>query len=358
VLPANGPAQGFSGPRSSPTIADGKVVTLGLRGTLSCFDADKGTLLWRKEDFKGSLPRFFTSASPIITDGLCIAPLGGSENGGVVAYALASSDEKWRWTGDGASYASPVVMTVDGTKLIVAEMEKRIIALGVKDGKLLWETPFAVPGRGYNASTPVVDGSTLIYGGSGRGYTAVKLAKQGDAIKATELWKNPDNSVQFNTPVLKDGTLFALSANNDFVCIGKDGKTAWSAPFAATAAAAPANPPANPPAAAAGDAGTNSQAAARGADGDRGGPGRRGGGPGGRGGGGGGRGYGQIVDAGSVMLALTPASELVAFQPSDKAYTELARLKVADSPTYAFPVVSGKRIFVKDQNSVALFTLD
>jgi hypothetical protein len=64
------------------------------------------------------------------------------------------------------------------------------------------------------------------------------------------------------------------------------------------------------------------------------------------------------VDAGSVMLALTPASELVAFQPSDKAYTELARLKVADSPTYAFPVVSGKRIFVKDQNSVALFTLD
>ena len=72
----------------------------------------------------------------------------------------------------------------------------------------------------------------------------------------------------------------------------------------------------------------------------------------------GGRGYGQIVDGGSVMLALTPASELVAFQPSDKSYTELARLKVADSPTYAFPVVSGNRIFVKDQNSVALFTLD
>ena len=58
------------------------------------------------------------------------------------------------------------------------------------------------------------------------------------------------------------------------------------------------------------------------------------------------------------MLALTPASELVAFQPSEKAYTELARLKVADSPTYAFPVVSGKRIYVKDQDSVALFTLD
>ena len=351
VLPATPPAQGFPGPRSSPTVADGKVVTLGLRGTLSCFDADKGTLLWRKEDFKGSFPRFFTSASPVVVDGLCIAPLGGGDNGGVIAYQLASGEEKWRWNGEGASYASPVLMTVGGTKLVVAEMDRRIIALGVKDGKLLWETPFVVPGRGYNASTPVADGSTLIYGGSGRGFTAVKLIPEGDAIVAKELWKNTDNSVQFNTPVLKDGTLFALTANSDFVCIGKDGKTAWSAPLSLAAAT-----PTNPPPADAG--GTNAQVAARGPDnggGRRGGPGGRGGGGGG---GGAGRGYGQIVDAGSVMLALTPASELVAFQPSDKAFTELARLKVADSPTYAFPVVSGKRIFVKDQNSVALFTLD
>ena len=360
VLPANGPAQGFTGPRSSPTVADGKVVTLGLRGTLSCYDAAKGTLLWRKEDFKGSLPRFFTSASPLMVDGLCIAALGGGEQGGVIAYQLASGEEKWRWTGDGPSYASPVVMTVDGTKLVIVEMDKRILGLSLKDGKALWETPFVVQGRGYNASTPVVDGSTLIYGGSGRGFTAVKLTKEGDAITAKELWKNTDNSVQFNTPVLKDGTLYALTANNDVVCLGKDGKTAWSTPFS-PAAAAPANPP---PAATTGEpGGTNAQPAARGPDGGPGREGRRGGpgGPGGRGGGGGGGGrvgYGQMVDAGTVMLALTPFSELIAFQPSEKAYTELARLKVADSPTYAFPVVSGKRIFVKDQDSVALFTLD
>ena len=32
----------------------------------------------------------------------------------------------------------------------------------------------------------------------------------------------------------------------------------------------------------------------------------------------------------------------------------LAGIKVADSPTYAYPVVSGKRVFIKDQDSVAL----
>jgi hypothetical protein len=62
------------------------------------------------------------------------------------------------------------------------------------------------------------------------------------------------------------------------------------------------------------------------------------------------------VDAGSVLLALTPASQLIAFAPSDKQYTEQAKIKVADTPTYAYPVVSGDRVFIKDQDSVTLWT--
>jgi outer membrane protein assembly factor BamB len=38
ALPAEGPAGQFPGPRSSPTVVDGKVVTLGVRGVLSCLD--------------------------------------------------------------------------------------------------------------------------------------------------------------------------------------------------------------------------------------------------------------------------------------------------------------------------------
>ena len=55
---------------------------------------------------------------------------------------------------------------------------------------------------------------------------------------------------------------------------------------------------------------------------------------------------------------MTPASELIASQPSDKAYTELARIKVVDTPAFAYPVISGKRIFVQDQDSVTLWTID
>ena len=73
---------------------------------------------------------------------------------------------------------------------------------------------------------------------------------------------------------------------------------------------------------------------------------------------GGGGGYGSIVDAGSVLLALTPSSELIAFEPGEKAYTELARIKVADSQTHAYPILSGNRIFIKDKDSVTLWTIE
>src|ERR1700733_5594867 len=39
---ASGAASQFPGPRSSPTVADGKVVTFGVQGTLSCLDAATG----------------------------------------------------------------------------------------------------------------------------------------------------------------------------------------------------------------------------------------------------------------------------------------------------------------------------
>jgi outer membrane protein assembly factor BamB len=302
---ATGPAQGFAGPRSSPTVADGKVVTLGVRGTLSCLDAATGKKLWRKDDFAGKLPRFFTSCSPIVVDGLCIVQLGGESGGAIVAYNLATGDEKWKWTDDGTAYSSPVLYREGGSKAIVAETAKSIVALAVSDGKLLWQTPFPPQGRAYNACTPIVDGETIIFSGSGRGTKGVKVEKDGDQLVAKELWSNKENGVQFNTPVVKNGLVFGITDRDSLFCINaQDGKTAWTEPIKGR------------------------------------------------------RGYGSIVDAGAVLLALTPNSELIVFQPSDKEFKELARYKVADSPTYAYPVVSGRRVFIKDQDSLVLWTIE
>src|SRR5262245_24274159 len=146
-LGASGPAGGFSGPRSSPAVTGGKVVTIGVRGMLSCLDAADGKKIWRKDDFK-AWPGFFPSSSPMIVDGLVIAQLGGKENGALVAYDLATGNEKWKWTGPSPAYASPVLMTVGGAKLIVAHTESKLIAVNVADGKLAWELAGTPQGGG------------------------------------------------------------------------------------------------------------------------------------------------------------------------------------------------------------------
>jgi outer membrane protein assembly factor BamB len=364
-LGAAGAAQSFSGPRSSPAVAQGKVVTVGVRGVVTCLDAASGKMLWRKDDFK-AWPRFFPSSSPLIVNGLVIAQLGGQQNGALVAYDLDSGTEKWKWTGESPGYASPDVMTVGGTKLIIAETEQRIVAVNAADGTLVWETPYKVEGRGYNASTPILDGQTLIYCGSGRGTRAVKIQKEGDKFTAKELWSNPDKSVQFNTPVVKNGLIYGLAGNNEFFCLNRDdGKTLWSAPGPAAPQGGPPGgqrpPAAGQIAPAERPPGAGGQPAPGGPGGQGpGGPGGRrpGGGRGGMGGGMGGGGYGSIVDAGSVLLALTPSSQLIVFQPSDKELKQLATYKVADSPTHAYPVVSGNRIFIKDRDTLTLWTMD
>jgi outer membrane protein assembly factor BamB len=197
---------------------------------------------------------------------------------------------------------------VEGTKVVVAETERSIVGISVDGGKLLWKTPFPIPGRAYNSSTPVVEGQVLLWSGSGRGTRAVKLEKGGDGLTAKELWHNPDQSAQFNTPVLKDGLVYGLSDSDRLFCLdAKTGKTAWTAPLE--------------------------------------GGGRR-------------RGYGSIVDAGSVLMALTPRSELIVYEPSAKEFKQVAKYKVADRETFAYPVVVGNRIYVKDHDSLTLWTIE
>ena len=74
--------------------------------------------------------------------------------------------------------------------------------------------------------------------------------------------------------------------------------------------------------------------------------------------GGGPGGFASVVDAGSVLMALTPSSELVVFQPGAEKFNEVAKIKVASSPTHAYPVVVGNRVIVKDRDSVAALAVE
>ena len=156
----------------------------------------------------------------------------------------------------------------------------------------------------FSCATPIIDGDKVFYTGQGQGTKAIRIEKEGNRFAVKTLWSNDELGTTFNTPVLKDDMLFGISKLGNLFCINSQtGQTAW--------------------------VGTIKW--------DR---------------------FGSILDAGSVLLGLSTHSELIVFQPTGKAYTELAKFKVAETPTYAHPVVAENRIYVKDNETLAMWVIE
>jgi outer membrane protein assembly factor BamB len=286
------------GPRGTPAISNGKIVTFGAAGILSCLDAATGKLLWRKDNPTNAFPAFFTGTSPIIIEGVCIIHIGKKDDGQVVAYDLKSGNEKWKWSGDGPSYSSPSVMTIEGKKLLIVITEKNIVALSLVDGKLLCQNTTPVQQRYYNCVSPYIDEQTIYLTGQGTGIKAVKIEKSGNEYIMKEIWSNPEVGAKWNTPVLKDGFLYGFTDQKRIYCLNAGtGQTAWI------------------------DNVVNSD-------------------------------FSTIVDCGPVLIGLTSTDNLIVLKPDGKIYSEVVKYKVSDKPIYAYPVIAGNNIYIKDAETL------
>ena len=296
-----GPAGSHPGPRSTPAVANGKIVTFGVSGIVSCLDANSGKVIWRKENPANDVPQFFTGMSPLITDGLCIVHVGKKDNGTLLVLDLNTGNEKWKWSGDGPAYASPSIMKIEGKKHIIVQTEKNLISFDLSDGKILWQVATPVQQRFYNCSSPCIDGQTIYYTGQGAGMKAIKVEKQGDQYLTKELWSNATTGAKWNTPVLRDGFLFGFTDTRKVYCINSaDGQTAWV------------------------DNATNSD-------------------------------FATLVDCGNVLIGLPSTANLLVFKPDSKAYTETAKYKVSETPIYSFPIVAGSNVYIKDAESLIMY---
>jgi len=84
----------------------------------------------------------------------------------------------------------------------------------------MWE--FATPvgtGMVQNSATTVVDQNKIYFTRLNNGVNAIEIKKEGSSYFVNKLWTKPDFSTAYNTPVLKDGFLYALSNKNRLFCI-------------------------------------------------------------------------------------------------------------------------------------------
>src|SRR5450755_775923 len=287
------------GVKSTPTVQDVRISTFGIGGTPSCFDAKTGKPQRRKQF--GS-PDYGVATSPIVDHGMAIVHLGGNTQGALTAFDAATGSERWSWKGDGPAYASPIVVELGGTRQVVTQSRHNIVGISAATGALLWQIPFKTS-YAQNIVTPAVYRDTLIFSGTGNPVIGVKVLKHGAEWTTEIAWENKEFSMYMSSPVVSGDRLFGFSERKrgQFFCLKpSDGATLWSSE------------------------GRQADNAA-------------------------------IVAASSVWLILTPDGELTVARQNDKAFEPLRKYSVADSPTWAHPVVMGHGILIKDATTLALW---
>jgi outer membrane protein assembly factor BamB len=286
--------------------AGGKLYTFGISGILSCWDLSDGRLVWRKEfgaDYGETSPDFGTAVSPMLDGGLLIVHVGGNKSGALTAFDAATGQVKWRWTEEGPGYASPIAVDLGGTRQIITQSRNNIISVAASSGGLLWKIPFTTE-YVQNIVTPAIYGQIVILSGINKGTFAVRPVKRGNAWSADKVWENQDVAMYMNSPVVSGDYVYGMShkKKGQYFCLdARTGATQWTS---------------------------------EGREGDN----------------------AALVLGGDVLFLLSTEAKLQVARRDSKSYQVVRSYTVADSPTWAHPVVTASGILIKDLNSLTLWS--
>lgn len=296
-----------SGPYATPTWHGGIVYAFGINEVLSAYDAASGKLLWRKDwsqEFKVPHPHYGASAAPLLTDGLCIVSVGGEGKGALVALDAKTGEPRWRLDSEGPAYGAAMAADFGGVRQVVTQMQQSLIGVEIATGRQLWHFPWRVP-YGNTILTPVIQGDRFILSALDTDVQAIRPFKKDGAWKTETVWSNREGTMFMSSPVLADGRLYGFSTRKKGSVYSLDpatGKLLWSSP--------------------------------------------------------GGMGEGAtLVAAGDYLFVLLDTADLFVAKKGGDAWTPVARFDVADSSTYAYPVILGNRILVKDKDRLTLWSL-
>lgn len=292
------------GPKSTPVYSDGRVFTLGIAGALTAWDAGDGTVLWR-HDFAGEFSptgaEFGSAMSPIVLGDRLVAHVGGPAGGALAAFDVATGARVWSNDDHVPAYASPILASLDGVEQLVTQTRSHVLAVDPRDGTELWSIPFTTD-YDQNTVTPLVVGDLLLLSGLGRGMFAVRPELRDGAWTTAETWRNESVSLYMSSPVLAAGKVFGMShrrAGQFFALEPDTGEVLWTS---------------------------------TGREGDN----------------------ASLVVADGQVLFLDDDAELWVVPVDVGSYDPVARVQVADSPTWAHPVPTGTGLLVKDREHLTL----
>jgi outer membrane protein assembly factor BamB len=174
-----------------------------------------------------------------------------------------------------------------------------IAKIDAQSGRGLWSVPF--PDEWHeNIMTPVWTGTHLVLSGPRQGTHAYVVARNGEKWDISEAWKNAELTFYMSTPVLADGPSYGLSSKRKGQIVALDATTGavrWST------------------------------------------EGRTGN-------------YATVLSTPAHVVFLTNDRDLVVIRRSSDSFAEERRYDVAESETWAVPVLLSDGLIVRDATGV------
>ncbi|MGB8167520.1 MAG: PQQ-binding-like beta-propeller repeat protein [Chthoniobacteraceae bacterium] len=293
---------GGDGPRSTPTIAEGRVFTYGGTGLLTCLKLETGEKLWQRnlfEEARGGRPEWGYAGSPLVLDGKVIISAGKSHEKSLWAYQVNDGKVAWRNGSQPGSYSSAMVTTLAGTRQILMFNMIAITAHDAETGAVLWEYPWGI--RQPHVAQPVPVGPNRVIFSSGYGVGSELLDIQRDAegkFSATRIWKSLNFRAKMASFIQRDGFLYGLD-DGILACIdSRDAARKWKE---------------------------------------------------------GRYGHGQILLVGDLLLVTAENGEIILLAPTPEAANELTRFRVFDHKTWNPPAISDDLLLMRtDKEAVCL----
>ncbi len=298
---------GGIGPRATPTIADGKVYTMGAKGHFHVLDLATGKRLWTKNivaSNAASVPEWGISASPLLHGESVIVVAGQSKGATLAAYAKSDGTRLWVGGNQSASYSSPVMAKLEGREQVIYFGPDKLTGLDPANGKLLWEVPWCATNKYPNVAIPVALGadSFLISAGYGKGSAEIKITHPEPTVwQAEEVWKTLKMKAKFTNLVQHQGFIYGLD-DGIMACQDPrdDGRLKWR-------------------------------------DGRY--------------------GHGQCLLVGNLLLLMAEDGSVVLIDPNPEALRELATIPVFTDKTWNPPALAGEYLLIRNDREAACFRL-
>jgi outer membrane protein assembly factor BamB len=280
------------------------VYALSENGDLACLSIEDGTILWQRNilrDFRGSNIQWLISESPLI-DGARVIVSPGGRDSTVVALDKMTGKTVWtsRGLSDEAGYASAIAADIGGVRTLMTFTSAAGVGLRASDGKVMWRyTPPA--NRTANIATPIYSNNKVFYtSGYGTGGGLLNLSVQEGEVKATEAYFTRDMRNHHGGVVLVEGHIYGFDETILNAVRFDTGRAVWR---------------------------------------DR------------------SVGKGSVTYADGHLYILGERNMVGLVEVNPAAYRERGHFEIPDSgwPAWAHPVVSGGRLYIRNQNSLAAY---